>query len=1137
VPRCSNDTALMGLAQLGAVRLNATRAFVSLIDGKNQYVLAEATHDMCLRSDTRHQASQQLWLGHVTMPRNMGVCDQVLICGSEDDGDDKSALILLDPAKNERFSRSFRGNATESAKFYAGVPIRSPKGANIGTFAIFDDNPRDGFSSDELHLMHDMAATVMDYLVNYRIREENKRAEQMLRGLTSFVTGASSTQAKKSPHKRPRSMVRHVTSAIDLGQMTENIVQSPVSKENDTTHEIPSLRPTFSPKAPDLTTPRTPSLRLTLQETMLPMDAKTMFSRAASIIRETTDLEGVVIFDAAIGSFGRDRRDSNKRNPESRSSDSTKPSSDSETRRSPARKMSEILAFATQRGSSLGGDAVAAQFESYAESSLHRLLKRYPNGKIFNVTAAGAASSTEESDGEQQIDSAKSDTNGTKRATSFKDREVRNILRVAPHARSIVFVPLWEYQRERWFAGCLLWTNDPLRVHCSNELLFYRTFGNSIMTELSRLDAIAAERAKTSFVSSISHELRSPLHGILGGVEFLQDTSVDAFQAGMITSIEMCGRTLLDTVEHILDYSRINRLGRHCGSDKLGHKDSRHMWLKERPRGGPGHFRTRTNHVDLGAITEEVVESCLAGQSYTIRPSNANVMEKGKRRLRSLSASSWASSPHERKNIRVILDIPYRTSWIFPTQAGSWRRILLNILGNAVKYTESGFIHVVLQAKNPDAEDEQGDTKVSLIVSDSGIGMHPEFLHNRLYTPFSQADSFAAGTGLGLNIVRQIVDSLGGKISVKSQLGVGTDVKVCCKFTAAEVSDETDSMLDNSNDLFGPVAERLKKLKICIFEPPTQDYDQEGPETPSKGQLKTSSSLAKVLSEWFGADNLEADAHSADMVICTEPSFDFLAQVRAARPGKAPLVVFIALDAMEAVTLRGDSRVTSPASIVEIITQPCGPHKLAKTLHRCLNRSEVNHLAQGPRADVPRLDVDEESNVQDSDMEVDSRSETRRPSHSKLSIRISSTQMPDPDSTTPSPPDHGLRILMVDDNAINMRLLTAFMQKHSLSHEQATNGVQAVTIYQQERGRFDFILMDLSMPVMDGMTATREIRRAERKHGWKPTTVVALTGLASATARGEALSAGIDHFMTKPVRFQLLMQILRGEGVNRERRE
>jgi signal transduction histidine kinase len=135
---------------------------------------------------------------------------------------------------------------------------------------------------------------------------------------------------------------------------------------------------------------------------------------------------------------------------------------------------------------------------------------------------------------------------GTGSRSSRTARAINNML---PDARSVAFVPFWDYERLRWFAGCLCWSNRPQRLLSKTvDLSYFKVFSHSVMRELSRLDALALNQAKTTFVASISHELRSPLHGILGTLEFIKDTPLDSFQTSMFNSLNACGQTLLDTM-------------------------------------------------------------------------------------------------------------------------------------------------------------------------------------------------------------------------------------------------------------------------------------------------------------------------------------------------------------------------------------------------------------------------------------------------------------------------------------------------------------------------------------------------------------------------------------------------------------
>ena len=120
----------------------------------------------------------------------------------------------------------------------------------------------------------------------------------------------------------------------------------------------------------------------------------------------------------------------------------------------------------------------------------------------------------------------------------------------------------------------------------------------------------------------------------------------------------------------------------------------------------------------------------------------------------------------------------------------------------------------------------------------------------------------------------------------------------------------------------------------------------------------------------------------------------------------------------------------------------------------------------------------------------------------------------------------GLRVLLVEDNEINLKLLVAYMRKLKLDHSTATNGLEALDTYKDSDGKYDVIFMDISMPVMDGIESTQHIRRFERENSLPPVALIALTGAANPNTRQEAFSSGIDLFLTKPVPMKALKVML-----------
>jgi signal transduction histidine kinase len=262
-------------------------------------------------------------------------------------------------------------------------------------------------------------------------------------------------------------------------------------------------------------------------------------------------------------------------------------------------------------------------------------------------------------------------------------------------------------------------------LSASVDLPYFKVFSHSIMRELSRLDALALNQAKTTFVASISHELRSPLHGILGTLEFIKDTPLDSFQTSMLNSLNACGQTLLDTINHVMDHAKISEATRNVSTRRL--KSTHTVRISSKPLKSR---RSRAGAFDLGIATEEVVEAVFSGASYV--PISGAMMDAPN------SPSESGSDPMtKRKTCYVVLDLAHEDDWVYCFPVGSWRRIVMNIFGNAVKYTESGHIHVSLRV-NDGARVTNAPTTVSLTITDSGKGMSPQFLADKAFQPFSQ---------------------------------------------------------------------------------------------------------------------------------------------------------------------------------------------------------------------------------------------------------------------------------------------------------------------------------------------------------------------------------------------------------------
>ncbi|CAD0093227.1 unnamed protein product [Aureobasidium mustum] len=1065
-PLASRDTTLTAFAQLAALRLNVRRAMVSLIDSKHQYILAEATKTLSLVDDTRHAEGDALWLGTTSLAREDAVCQcsftrQYTV--TDDDGHTITATAAVMP--DCRLDNDYKDKpyvlSEPGVRFYAGVPIRSRSGHNIGVYAVSHDSPRDPLTYDELRFMQDIAVAVMDHLEWARDRVDRYKGERIVRGMADFIEGAPSMRAmKKESEKEEQSAV--VTNNTDLA-----------SELSNTPTDDPSKR--SSPRTADSSrSVNRPTLESRSQSFIRRREAKTdnlskLLDRASRILRESTLAEGVVFFGPSgnipskptlrSAMAARDRMsgtDDESTKHLSVDSVDVENSTDSDAATYHVHTSKTLgLSLANKQDSSLFHDTALDVL------TLENYFKLYPNGKSLHFSEAGSGLSSE--------DDSASESQSTGRMMNLDD-----------------------------------------------DLSYLRAFGNTIMSEVARMNAMKDDRAKTTFIASMSHELRSPLHGILGSVEFLQETAADAYQSGLINSISTCGKTLLDTLDHVLDYAKINKLGRNRMK-----KDARSNRLAS-ATDSPSESLSISAEIDLGLVVEEVVEAVCAGHAFKKMHTGELKSREGPVITMSRHASASKLSTADGGNIHegevaVLLDVSPRASWVVRTQPGALRRIIMNLLGNALKYTPKGWVAVSLRAQESTHPNKMD---VTFRVIDSGKGMSEDFQKNRLFVPFSQEDTFQPGTGLGLSIVRQIVDSLGGTIDIKSVQNVGTEVDVHLSLALADPT--TNIRLD---DEVASVAAKTKGLRLCLLDP-NGEKEKDGNDNISR--LDTT--LSEVCWGWFEMEVTRASSlkdADADMYMYTEPpSVEYLLEhhsVNQSRTGggrgkEVPLII-VCLNASEAVGITANhiklAKVLGQCvrRMEETFNKPMLPDRQPRP-EGVPHRSRLEDVGAAsilglPSITLPRLNTSEERAesvrardfIRNTVSEIPPSTAVSFPSINRDEGNARESQAQSQSGSVP-------HVLLVDDNPINLQLLV-------IGHDDPS------------KPPFDFVLMDISMPVMNGLEATRRIREFEVEQGvGKKATIIALTGLASAEAQADAESSGVDIYMAKPVKFQALRPLL-----------
>ncbi|KAK3045259.1 hypothetical protein LTS18_014173, partial [Coniosporium uncinatum] len=313
-----------------------------------------------------------------------------------------------------------------------------------------------------------------------------------------------------------------------------------------------------------------------------------------------------------------------------------------------------------------------------------------------------------------------------------------------------------------------------------------------------------------------------------------------------------------------------------------------------------------TSEFDLAALVEEVCEAVCAGQAFRKTHS-----EYGG----DLSQQLQDAAQHP---LLKILTIVPRTNWNVRTQPGAIRRIIMNLVGNALKYTDQGFVSVfVTVEEHPDPE----KMAVRMQISDSGRGMSMEYQRTSMFSPFSQEDPFANGTGLGLSIVRQLLDSLNGSIEVKSTKGFGTVVDVRMSLTFAG---ETTQMMDEDHTLAAR-REITRNLHLCLLK-----SSQTASDKISEARERLLSSMQNVCTQWFEMNVTEAlsfeEASRADLVLCPTSQIDmgsFISDAKRVSSGTTAFAILCA-DPAEEVLLKskGEEWLSHTSRFIEIASQP-----------------------------------------------------------------------------------------------------------------------------------------------------------------------------------------------------------------------
>jgi signal transduction histidine kinase len=784
-------------------------------------------------------------------------------------------LTIEDLSKDPKFEKKPFVKDWPYLRFYCGVPLRTHNKINIGSLCVVDDIARPGgLTETQKANMWALADTIMNYLELVRGRNDMIRARKMSQGLGKFIAaGIMPRQPKRSKFKRSRVHKTKVGVATEPESLHKEVVQNMAFREKAAEATVPEATDTPEPSAKETRRKEAAAIKEAVQKERNISTPQEVFTRAAEVLIEACEVDGFVFVDADFADQGE--------SPPPFFSDSS----------------TTIAALpGVQKDYVLGQQGARIEISGLTRRFLDMVIDRYPTGHIFYY----GDSSESDSDPEELtvLDSTSDSSAGSPMIS------VKNILKgFLPQSKSAIVMPIFTASAVPFAIG-FGWTCKRERIFVNeSETAYLNAFNASIMAEIARISILNADKAKGDFISSVSHELRSPLHGILASTEFLQEGELSELQSSFVQIIESCGRTLLSTINHILEHSKL------ITAEKESNKPRE---SKKADEDGNAVLRSQmpVAAVNLAAIIEEVSAVVFASTEY--KPVAVNKI---------LGGSAVPS-----RSIISIIEIQKRDDWTFITQAEAFRRILLNLTGNSLKYTEKGWVKISLTAEDLGGDVEPvGESAVTLTVSDSGKGISKDFLKNKLFTPFSQEDPMLSGTGLGLSIVKQLVSSIGGDIKVRSSIGEGTTISVTmtlvrARFVPSPTDERQQFQLQRKHSIpfdgtVSPEARgtSMKQLEeVCLRLKGRRvhmvgfGFDHEALPAEREGMISLSLAVKTYLTDWVGlsiADEALVDVGdwSEDLVVanhCPPLLESFSIGKPGANPGKrgGPALIVLCSD-------------------------------------------------------------------------------------------------------------------------------------------------------------------------------------------------------------------------------------------------
>ncbi|GAA6060415.1 hypothetical protein JCM10212_002183 [Sporobolomyces blumeae] len=607
---------------------------------------------------------------------------------------------------------------------------------------------------------------------------------------------------------------------------------------------------------------------------------------------------------------------------------------------------------------------------------------------------------------------------------------------------------------------------------------FAQSIGAIIIGALLRERAQDSDRAKLAFISQVSHELRTPLHGINSQLELIREFSSPPELrklSPLLDVADVCLESLSDVLNDTLDFSKLSNNSM---------QESASLQLRS------------LTETDLASLVEGVMMSTWV-----------------KKRRTDLATLDLGSVPIDGRTplketgaVDLILEVSEKDNgWEVMTDVPGLKRVLLNIVGNALKFTKTGHVRVTLRYLGDDTATSPASPRspirpqlapdkhsyrgyVAIIVQDTGVGMSADFLRDgQMFVPFKQADPFASGAGLGLSICDSIVKRMDGRIDVSSQVNVGTEIAVSLPldfvtpaptsgfpFTPAArertggpttrrvISDELNKLLGSGPpELPSTIVSTHASSRMSSVVHTPQTPGTPGDVRPTARDIAFSDAVAAVqasMSTPLGSPVLERREPNLAAAVATQ---DDLA-IEAAK------LALTTSHGIESTMLP----MISPVAVAEQAMAAC--RKVTEQAHA----AALNNAPSTVEPEIVKRRVDE-----------------RR----KASV---------------APDCH---VLCADDNPVARNILIKLFTGKGVEFSAAEDGQQAVDMYIAGGGKIPVAFLDIQMPNKDGLEAAHEIRQIERERGWHPCRIIALTGLSNEADMAKALGpeGSIDKWLVK----------------------